>query len=81
MADMPSLVWAGLTGPAGMPAPVVQKLAQATKEAANDPGFRKYMADIGFDIVTNSPEQFRLEIQEEFTAILPLLRDLGVTPQ
>lgn len=74
-------VWVGLSGPAALPPAIVQKLAATAQATVADPAFRKYLLDIGFDPVGNTPEQFASEFKAEFAVIPPLIRALGVTPQ
>ncbi|HEY9271730.1 tripartite tricarboxylate transporter substrate binding protein [Achromobacter sp.] len=70
--------WIGLSGPAGMPADVVQKLATAAQQVVRDPEFGKYLANIGFDAVGNSPEEFLREYREEYAVVPGLIKELGV---
>lgn len=73
--------WIGLVGPAAMPDTAVQKLATAIRSATSDPGFRKFLAESGFDAVGNSPQEFLEEYRIEVGVIPRLIKDLGVTPQ
>lgn len=56
-------------------------MSAAIQQTADDPGFRKYLGDIGFDLVGSSPEQFRAEFQVEQEVIPQLIRSLGVVPK
>ncbi|MGZ3411175.1 MAG: Bug family tripartite tricarboxylate transporter substrate binding protein [Xanthobacteraceae bacterium] len=52
-AGLPSLelsFWHGLWLPAGTPAPVVEKLAAAVRDAFADPGVRRRLADVGQEL-------------------------------
>ena len=43
-----------------------------------DPEFGKYLANIGFDAVGNSPEEFLREYREEYAVVPGLIKELGV---
>ncbi|WP_447922001.1 Bug family tripartite tricarboxylate transporter substrate binding protein [Achromobacter aegrifaciens] len=70
--------WVGLSGPAGMPADVVHKLAAAAQQVVRAPEFGKYLENIGFDAVGNSPGEFLQEYREEYSVVPGLIRELGV---
>lgn len=74
-------VWVGLSGPAGMPQEVAEKLAVTAQQVVHDPEFGKYLENIGFDAVGNSPSEFLKEYRAEYATIPPLIKELGVTPQ
>ena len=69
--------WVGLSGPAGMPADVVQKLAAAARQVVRDPEFGKYLENIGFDAIGNAPEEFLREYREEYSVVPGLIKELG----
>jgi tripartite-type tricarboxylate transporter receptor subunit TctC len=54
LPDFKLTVWYGLSGPKGMPAPVVAKLNQALSAALDDPIVVKLFADLGYDVVPAS---------------------------
>jgi len=43
----------GLTGPKGMPAPIVQKLAQSLRKAVNEEGYKNFLKQSKRPLVTN----------------------------
>ena len=51
--------WQGVAAPKGLPDDVRTKLHSEVVAALNQPDVRKRMEDIGFEIVANTPEQFR----------------------
>jgi tripartite-type tricarboxylate transporter receptor subunit TctC len=51
--------WQGVAAPKGLPDDVRTKLHSEVVAALNQPDVRKRMEDIGIEIVTNTPEQFR----------------------
>jgi tripartite-type tricarboxylate transporter receptor subunit TctC len=57
--------WFGVVGPAGLPAPVVQRLNQEIAAALASPEIRKTAVDAGTEPFTTSPQQFSAMIREE----------------
>jgi tripartite-type tricarboxylate transporter receptor subunit TctC len=50
--------WQAVAGPRGMPADVKTKLHGAIVAAVADPAIKARLLDLGFEIVTSTPEQF-----------------------
>jgi tripartite-type tricarboxylate transporter receptor subunit TctC len=59
--------WQAVAGPKGLPADVKAKLHGAIVAAMNDPAIRTRMLELGFEIVTNTPEQFASFQASEFS--------------
>ena len=57
--------WQAVAAPKGLPADVKAKLHSAIVDALKDPAVVKKMTDLGFEIVSNTPEQFAKFQQEE----------------
>ena len=72
--------WVGVLAPAGVQDVVVQRWEAAIKSATADTGFRKLVADAGFDPVGNSADQFFADFRAEAATIQKVIRELGVTP-
>jgi tripartite-type tricarboxylate transporter receptor subunit TctC len=51
-----STIWSGLLAPAGTPATIVRKLHLETVRALALPDVRAKLADLGFEIIGNSPD-------------------------
>lgn len=57
--------WQGVAAPRGLPADVKTRLHGALVGALNDPKMRQKLAESGFEVVANTPEQFnQFEAQE-----------------
>jgi tripartite-type tricarboxylate transporter receptor subunit TctC len=57
--------WFGLLAPAGTPAPVADKLAQAMSAAAKDPAVIKQLEELGLEPVGGTPGQFAQTIKTD----------------
>ncbi|WP_431284896.1 tripartite tricarboxylate transporter substrate binding protein [Humitalea sp. 24SJ18S-53] len=91
LPDVPSMAEAGfpqvdaalinaLIGPAGLPATVVDPLAQASRAVVGGQAMRSRLAELGFDPVGSSPQ----ELGQGFAADIPrweqIVRQGGITP-
>ena len=65
---------------AGVPAPIVERLSQATQTALHDPGFIKFQEDRGIEPVLNSsPEAAKKFLEEQIKRLTPAILALGKT--
>lgn len=71
-------LWMGLAAPAGTPKEIVDRTWQAAKAALQRPDVKDFLANLSFDPVGNSPEEFHREWKAEFDAIPALIRELGI---
>jgi tripartite-type tricarboxylate transporter receptor subunit TctC len=77
---MPYLVaenFIGISGPAGLPDPVVKRLHAAIQESVDDPNFVKRLNDLGFAIRKMSTADFRTFVQEQVTGWEPAVKASG----
>ncbi|MFM7505549.1 MAG: tripartite tricarboxylate transporter substrate-binding protein, partial [Rubrivivax sp.] len=58
--------WQAVAGPRGLPADVKVRIRNAVVAAVADPAIRTRLLDLGFEIVTNTPEQFAAFQAAEF---------------
>jgi tripartite-type tricarboxylate transporter receptor subunit TctC len=58
-------VWFGILGPAGTPAPIVDKISKATNDALKDPETLKALHAQGLDALGGSPDDFARFIKNE----------------
>ncbi|MDH6594287.1 tripartite-type tricarboxylate transporter receptor subunit TctC [Variovorax sp. TBS-050B] len=56
--------WFGLVAPAGVPAPVIEKLMTSAHQAMQDPAFKQRTIDISGVPMANTPAQFAQQIRE-----------------
>jgi tripartite-type tricarboxylate transporter receptor subunit TctC len=77
---MPYLVaenFIGISGPAGLPDAVVNRLHAAIQESVDDPNFVKRLNDLGFAIRKMSTADFRTFVQEQVTGWEPAVKASG----
>jgi tripartite-type tricarboxylate transporter receptor subunit TctC len=83
-AGLPGLVaenWLGLSGPAGLPAPIVAKLHAETVAALALPNLRTRWDELGIAVRPMTQPDFTLYVAEEVRTVGGAVRALGITAQ
>ena len=65
MPDFDASIWFGLSGPAGIPRPVIDKLAGAATEAMQTPRAQEALRKQGFEPLNGGPNDFAEYIRRE----------------
>ena len=91
LADVPTLAeqgiplrfatWGGLFAPSGTPVEIVHKLNHEVLVALNSADVQARMAELGFEVYGNSPEQFSDVVKADFAKMATLIRQAGIDPQ
>ena len=91
LADTPTLVeqgipfrfatWGGLFAPAGTPVEIIRRLNHETLVALNSADVQARMAEFGFEIYGNSPEQFSEVVKTDLVRVASLIKRAGIEPQ
>jgi tripartite-type tricarboxylate transporter receptor subunit TctC len=72
--------WHGLLAPAGTPATIVRKLHLETVKVLGQADVRAKLADLGFEIIGNSPDGFATVIRSEIPKWAKLIKESGIKP-
>jgi tripartite-type tricarboxylate transporter receptor subunit TctC len=72
-----AVAWIGLVGPAGIPAPIVQKLNAEMRAVFSMPEVRERLVALGAEAAPNSVEEFRAYIRSEMAKWGKAVRDSG----
>lgn len=73
--------WAALVGPAGMPQPVVDKIAQAFNDALKDPTIVKHQSERGVALLSDvGPVKLRSFVVNEQAKLKDIIEKTGATP-
>ena len=72
--------WYGLLAPARTPATIVRKLHLETVRALALDDVRAKLAELGFEIIGNSPDEFATIIKSEIPKWARLIKDSGIKP-
>ncbi len=78
--DVVSTTWFGLSGPAGMPAQVVERLARETRVILETPDIRARFAELGGTPGAMTPAEYTEFVRREVALWAPLVRASGATP-
>ncbi len=65
MADFDTSLWLGIVGPAGLPRPIVDKVAAAAQKAMQTPAAESALVKQGYDTHYLGPDQFAAFIKSE----------------
>ena len=71
-------LWAGLLTPSGTPVAIVRRLHAETVKALALRDVQARFADLGMDVIGNSPEEFSAIIKNEIPKWAKLVRELGI---
>ena len=74
-------LWQGFTGPAGIPRPVIEKLANTTAQALNAPEIKDALTKQGFSPMTGTPEQFDAFYRSEVAKWRKVVETSGMNAQ
>ncbi len=72
------VTWGGLVAPAKMPPSIISILNKAAVGALNDPGVRKRLDTLGYEIVGNTPQQFAEALKIDDARLGALIRAIGL---
>jgi tripartite-type tricarboxylate transporter receptor subunit TctC len=74
--------WNGIFGPAGMPAPIVNRINAELQEVLADQEVQKALAQLGFETwPTRTPEEFAKYVADQLTHWGTLIKQAGIRPQ
>src|SRR4051812_30417338 len=69
----------GLLAPAGTPMEIIEQIAQATRMAVAEAGYRKMLVDTGMEAPLNAnPETFRQSLAADVALWAPVVKSLGL---
>ncbi len=71
-------IWQGLLAPAGTPRDIIDKTSKAAQVALQRKDVSDFLANLSFEPVGSSPEDFYREWKAEYDAIPALIRSLGI---
>lgn len=76
-----SVAWYGLVAPAGLPAPVMEKLSGEIVRATKSPDMQATLIKQGADPVGSTPKEFSAFIKSEMTKYSKVIREAGIKPE
>lgn len=76
--DVEAYAWVGVAAPAGTPQPVLERLSSEIGEILALPEVREKFTSLGMEPVSNTPDEFKVFIQEEIARWHPLIKSLNL---
>ncbi|MBI0433800.1 tripartite tricarboxylate transporter substrate binding protein [Roseomonas sp. KE0001] len=73
--------WQAVMAPAGLPAPVQERLHAAMAEALNHPEVKPRLEQIGFTVVGSTPAEFRRFQEAEIARWREVIQTAGIKPE
>jgi tripartite-type tricarboxylate transporter receptor subunit TctC len=71
------IAWYGMMGPAGVPGPILERLAADIAASVRAPEVTQKLNALGFDVVTSTPKEFGAHIQSEVAKWAKVVKDSG----
>jgi tripartite-type tricarboxylate transporter receptor subunit TctC len=92
MPDLPTLdetvlpgfdvaTWFGLSVPAGVPRPIIDRLNRETVDMLRSPATREKFASTGLEFLPSTPEEMTERIRVEFPIWTRVMRSAGIEPE
>ena len=75
------ILWFGLWGPSGIPAPVVDRIRMGFTGALADPGVREKLATLGNEVMIMTPAEFSKFVRREIADTARIFKAAGIKPQ
>src|ERR1043166_222427 len=73
------ITWLGLLGPAGIPAPIVDKLNREVNRIIKLPDIQERLVAIGFDPEVATPQQFMQRVKADAQKWARVVKEAGIT--
>lgn len=75
------LAWAGMFGPAGLPAPVVERLAAEVQKILANPDLKSRFVVAGAETFWSGPQEFDAYVKTELVKWTSLIKEAGIEPE
>jgi tripartite-type tricarboxylate transporter receptor subunit TctC len=79
VAGYEATLWLNISGPAGMPAEIVQRLHNEISKALQDPEVQKNFHGAGVDATSMAPHELERFMRAEYDKWGKVVRDTGAT--
>ena len=73
--------WVGVIGPAGLPAPIVQRLNADILKVLRNADVKAQLQQAGYDAVEASPEEFAKQLADSTQVYKSIVQKAGITPE
>lgn len=73
--------WWAFFGPAGLPAPVAERLSEEVRAALKAPDVQVRLSDLGLSTLASTPEELDAHLRREIDAVGKLVGAIGLKPE
>ncbi len=81
MPDYDLLAWAGLFAPAGLPAPIAERISGELQKMLSKPEVKERMLSVGVEVFYTGPKQFDGYVRSELVKWTGLIKEVGIQPE
>jgi len=74
-------LWMALLAPTGTPRPIVELLHREVVKIIREAEYQAVLANAGFELLANTPDEARANLQRELAIVPRLVKQIGVEPQ
>ncbi|WP_183033293.1 tripartite tricarboxylate transporter substrate binding protein [Cupriavidus sp. UME77] len=78
LAGFELLSWYGIWGPANLPPAIAQRLSREINKAVHEPTVKARFADMAFEPVQSTPEQFKALISSDITKVSAIVKAANI---
>jgi tripartite-type tricarboxylate transporter receptor subunit TctC len=71
----------GLTGPAGIPAAIVNKIATDVADAVKEPAMTEKLRALGIEVVAGGPREFAQQLATDRARVEKIVKQAGIKPE
>ena len=81
MPDYDLLAWAGMFGPAGLPAPIAERISGELQKMLSKPEVKERLLNAGVEVFYTGPKPFDAYVRSELTKWTGLIKEAGIQPE
>ncbi|MBX9777222.1 MAG: tripartite tricarboxylate transporter substrate binding protein [Xanthobacteraceae bacterium] len=81
MPDYDLLAWAGMFGPAGLPAPIAERISGELQKMLSRPEVKERLLNSGVEIFYTGPKPFDAYVRSELVKWTGLIKEAGIQPE
>jgi len=81
MPDYDLLAWAGMFAPAGLPAPIAERISGALQKMLSKPEIKERLLNSGVEVFYTGPKDFDAYVRSELVKWTGLIKEVGIQPE
>ncbi len=81
MPDYDLLAWAGMFAPAGLPAPIAERISGELQKMLSKPEIKERLLNSGVEVFYTGPKDFDAYVRSELVKWTGLIKEAGIQPE